>query len=195
MSRLPFSYFTVSSFSPLFILQLPVYYQYPSTTSIMVSVYNLHGRFVHVQVNPDGSSIVRNIGFYPKNLAKPGTGIDESIFGDDSNTPYDVSLTFAVTGQKLNTVINNVIGDQDRMYDLDNFNCTNAPVDALKSINIKLPLSEADKIYFTGADPADLGEDLRDIDLKKLSAENGNRNITRSVSNANNQKPPGRQGG
>ena len=44
------------------------------------------------QDNPDGSSIIRSVGFYPRDYVNPGTLTDHSIFGDDSNTPYNISL-------------------------------------------------------------------------------------------------------
>ena len=147
------------------------------------------------QINPDGSSIIRNVGFYPTTMTKPGASINPSIFGDDSNTPFDVSVNFSVTGSEFMTAISTVLRQQTKLYDLNYFNCTDAPLNTFRSIGINLPATKSNFPFFNGDNPSDLGEDLRDIDLKRLSTENGNRKITRSVSNANNQKPPARQGG
>ena len=146
------------------------------------------------QVNADGSHTIRNVGFYPKNQVKFGTTIDQSTFGEDSNTPFDVSLKFDVSGSEFMTVINKLVGEQSSSYDLDNFNCTDAMISALSSININLPSTKSTDLLFNGNDPADLGEDLRNLDLNQFSKDNGNRKITRSVSNFNNQKPPAKKG-
>jgi hypothetical protein len=53
------------------------------------------------QHNADGTSIIRTVGFYPKNSVKPGNEKDQSIFGNDSYKPYDVSLNFTVTSPQF----------------------------------------------------------------------------------------------
>ena len=146
------------------------------------------------QHNSDGSAIIRNIGFYPKNSSKPGDPIDAAIFGEDSNTPFDVSLKISVSGADFITVIHR-LESQTLVYDLDNFNCTNSAMDALKSININLPSTKSNSALFSGNNPGDLGEDIRNMDLNNFSANNGSRKITRTVSNSNNQTAPKRSGG
>lgn len=146
------------------------------------------------QTNPDGSTVVRNLGFYPKNGVKPGTSVDQSIFGDDSNTSYDVSIKFSVSGSEFMQVIHSLNNQQVLNYDLDNFNCTNSAMDALNNINIHLPSTLSTDFLFHGNDPADLGEDLRNLDIDKFNQANGNRQVTRSVSNFNNQMPPPKKG-
>ncbi|KAA9038706.1 hypothetical protein FW778_14260 [Ginsengibacter hankyongi] len=146
------------------------------------------------QHNADGSSVIRNVGFYPRNTVKPGSETDESVFGEDSYTPYDVTLTFVVTGPEMNTVIGRIEDQQALQYDLNNFNCTNSAMDALKSINVNLPSTKADETLFSGNDPGDLGEDIRNMNLDNFSSQNGNRKITRTVSNSNNQYPKGKAG-
>lgn len=147
------------------------------------------------QHNADGTSIIRTIGFYPRNSVKPGSETDQSVFGDDSYTPYDVSLDFKVTGGEMARLIDRVLAQQAIQYDLNNFNCTNAAMDALQSININLPSTKSDATLFNGNDPGDLGEDVKGLNLTNFSAQNGNRKITRTVSNSNNQYSKGRAGG
>lgn len=146
------------------------------------------------QHNTDGSSIIRNIGFYPKYSAKPGDPLDVAVFGEDSNTPFDVSLKISVSGSDFVTVIRN-LQNQTMVYDLNNFNCTNSAMSALKSININLPSTKSVSALFSGNNPGDLGEDIRNMDLNNFSASNGSRKITRTVSNSNNQVAPKRNGG
>ena len=146
------------------------------------------------QHNADGSSIIRNIGFYPKYTSKPGDPLTVAIFGDDSNTPFDVSIKISVSGADLITVLHSLEG-QPLVYDLDNFNCTNSAMDALKSININLPSTKSNSALFDGNNPGDLGEDIRSLNLNNFSANSGNRAMTRTVSNSNNQSAPPRSGG
>jgi len=147
------------------------------------------------QHNADGTSIIRTIGFYPKNTVKPGTETEPSVFGDDSDTPYDVSLDFSVTGAEMTKVVNRVLAQQAIQYDLNNFNCTNAAMDALQSINVNLPSTKSDGALFNGNDPGDLGEDVKGLNLNNFSTQNGDRKITRIVSNSNNQYSKGTLGG
>jgi hypothetical protein len=146
------------------------------------------------QHNADGTSIIRTVGFYPKNSVKPGRETDQSIFGNDSYTPYDVSLNFTVTGTQLSKVASTLVNQQAYQYDLDNFNCTNSAMDALKAININLPDTKSDEPLFSGNDPGDLGEDIRSLNLNDFSAENGNVKAIRTVSNSNILYPKGRTG-
>jgi hypothetical protein len=78
---------------------------------------------------------------------------------------------------------------------LNNFNCTNSPMEGLKSININLPSTKSTETLFSGNDPGDLGEDIRGLNLNDFSAQNGNRKITRTVSNLNNKYSKGKVGG
>ena len=146
------------------------------------------------QQNADGTRVIRTLGFYPKNSVKPGSEKDQSVFGDDSNTPYDVSLDFTVTGAEMATVIGKLLDQQALQYDLDNFNCTNSAMEALKSININLPSTKSNESFFSGNDPGDLGEDIRKLDLDNFSVQNANRKITRTVSPSDDQRPKGRMG-
>ena len=147
------------------------------------------------QRNADGSAIVRSVGFYPKGAVKPAASVDESVFGDDSNTPYDVALSISVSASDFNTVVSAVENERNSSYDLNSFNCTSAPMRALQSINVNLPSTKSVQLMFYGNDPADLGEDIRSMDLNNFSAENGNRKMKRVASNFNDQKPPAKQGG
>ncbi len=153
-----------------------------------------HSFLTFDQANADGTHTIRNVGFYPKNEVKAGKSVDQSIFGDDTNTPFDVSVKFDVSGSEFTTVINTLLSQQSANYDLDNFNCTNSLMSALGTININLPSTKSTDLLFNGNDPADLGEDIRSLDLDKFSQDNGNRKITRSVSNFNDKKPPAKKG-
>jgi hypothetical protein len=95
----------------------------------------------------------------------------------------------------LSKVASTLVNQQAYQYDLDNFNCTNSAMDALKAININLPDTKSDEPLFSGNDPGDLGEDIRSLNLNDFSAQNGNVKTIRTVSNSNILYPKGRTGG
>jgi len=154
-----------------------------------------HAYLTLQQINSDGSMVVRNIGFYPKNSVKPGRAIGQSTFGDDSDTPFDVSLKITVSGSDFSTVVNTLTTQQSLNYDLNKFNCTSSAISALGSININLPNTNSGSILFNGTNPADFGEDIRAINLNEFSTNNGGRKIVRIQSNDNVHKPPPKAGG
>lgn len=94
-----------------------------------------------------------------------------------------------MTGKELNTVINTLLNQQDNNYELNNFNCVNSAAAALASIKVNLPLTKSgDQTFFSGNNPGDLGQDIRNLDLNSFSRNNGNRNVYRTVSDRNNQQ-------
>ena len=94
----------------------------------------------------------------------------------------------------MNSVLTQLKYQQALQYDLNNFNCTNSAMEALNSINIYLPSTKSDELLFSGNDPGDLGEDLRNLNLNAFSAENGDRKIVRTASNSDNQYPKEKTG-
>jgi hypothetical protein len=68
-------------------------------------------------------------------------------------------------------------------------------MDALSTINVNLPSTKSgDELLFYGNSPADLGQDIRELNLDEFSNNNGNRTVVRKVSNFNDQKPPSKEG-
>ena len=143
----------------------------------------------------DGSMIIRNIGFYPLSGAKPGNGIDKSIFGDDSGTPYGVSLNISLSSSEFDVFRNAIYQQENKNYLLEGFNCTNSIITSFNAIQITLPSTIGANSLFVGNNPADLGQDIRELDLNKFSNQNGGRKVVRSVSNKNDITPPARKGG
>ena len=147
------------------------------------------------QNNPDGTKVIRNIGFYPENSVYPGNFEDESIFGEDSETPFAVSLKMTVTGQEMNTVVNSLIAQQSLSYNLENSNCVSSVISSLQKINIQLPTTSSGiENLFKGVNPGDFGQDIRNLDLDKFGKDNGNRKVERKTSKKNDLQPSGKKG-
>lgn len=138
------------------------------------------------QSNTDGSSILRNVGYYPQNSVYPGSFRDRSVFGEDSKTPYSVSLKMTVSGSEFQTVMHSLLEQQSHPYDLEDFNCVNSVALVMEKIGVHLPMNPSCiDIIFKGVNPGDLGQDIRDLDLKSFQAKNGNRKISK-IENDNN---------
>ena len=153
-----------------------------------------HAYLTLLEQLPNGNVIVRNIGFYPKNYAKAGKPIDQSSFGDDSYTTSSVSLKISTTANEFNTLIANIITQEKLQYDLNSYNCTTSIIDALRSININLPSTIASTGLFNGNSPSNIGQDIRQLNLRNFSSENNGRKVVRTINEKNVNMPIERQG-
>ena len=101
-----------------------------------------------------------------------------------------------MTGNEFNTLESTIINNQQLNFDLNNYNCTSSTIQTFNSVNIHLPSTKSDAPLYSGNNPADLGQDIRNLDLKKFSSENGGRQVIRNVSkkNENDVKPPAKAG-
>ena len=147
------------------------------------------------QTKADGSVIIRNIGYYPETSVYPGKYTDQSVFGEDSETPISVSLNISVSGDEMSTIINSLISQQSVFYDLENANCASSIISTLDKINIQMP-STSSGIYnlFKGLNPGDLGQDIRNLDVNKFGKDNGNRKVVKRTSEKNDLKPTPKKG-
>lgn len=143
---------------------------------------------------PNGNLIIRNIGFYPMHGAKPLNENDQSIFGDDSKTPFSVSLKISISANEFSALQATIYNLQKSNYDLNDNNCTTVIINTLNNINVHLPSTIGDTKLFRGNDPADLGEDIRGLDLKKFSNQNEGKQVIRNTSSKNSQFSPSKTG-
>lgn len=169
----------------------------PNTNSLInfANNYNAGHAYLTLQENlSNGDIIIRNIGFYPMHSAKPGSENDQSIFGDDTETVYSVSMKIPMSHNEFGNLLANIKNDQSREYNLESYNCTTVIISAFNSINVHLPATTRESFKFDGYNPADLGQDIRKLSLDKFSVENGSKQIVRTVSKKNDQLPPKRTG-
>ena len=147
------------------------------------------------QRNSDGSKIVRNIGYYPRNSVYPGKYKDASVFGEDSDTPFAVSLKIDVNGSDFKMILNSLIDQQSKSYDIESFNCVTSVASALKKIDVDLPLTSSGiSFVFEGSNPGDFGQDIRNLNLNTFSQSIGNKSVWRRNSLDNNLFPPPKTG-
>ena len=142
----------------------------------------------------DGSAIIRNVGFYPRNFAKPGNETDVSVYGEDSETPFCVALKISVSAKEFSTIQTALYNQQIMKYDLDDYNCTTSVIKTLESINLHLPATIGHTGVFNGNDPGDLGQDITELSLEQFSTANGGRKLVRTIKQDNSGKPPSKSG-
>jgi len=121
-----------------------------------------------------GSSIPVNryVGFYPSTMVSPFLPETPGAVADNSNTAYDVSVTFSVSGAQFKTAMEQFAAATKGNYNLNWNNCTDICISALNIIGLNVPKTIGTWPLGQGANPADLGEDLRLFNSPSIRQKN-----------------------
>lgn len=132
--------------------------------------------FLTLSETSPSNSIVRNVGFYPTANVDPLSTSSAGALNNDEMHEYNVAVTINLTSSEFNTLLNYIsqVGSSKLSYDLNSFNCTTFALNALSNVGINLPRTNGTWPNGSGANPGDLGEDLRKMTLTSK--------MTRSVS-------------
>jgi hypothetical protein len=107
------------------------------------------------------------MGFYPKTITTPANPRCGGVIGDDESHGYDVSITLNhVTTNQLNSLLayyRQIVANS--IYDLNDYNCTTVAIGAFQKLGINLPSTIGNWFGGRGVNPADLGEDIRSMQL------------------------------
>jgi hypothetical protein len=118
-----------------------------------------------------GTTIVRNVGFYPSVNVSPFSSSAQGALDDNENDIYNISGSFTLN----NTMFFNILGyipigsSPGYNYDVNSNNCTTFAINALAAGHIYLPSTTGYWIGGLGNDPGDLGEDIRDHDFSGMT--------------------------
>jgi hypothetical protein len=182
---------STSSYSISINVEEPV----PGSGKSITATLNVgHTYLTFEQENADGSKIVRNDGFYPLTSVFPWSPNDYGTFGENSTTGVSAVLKIWVSPTDFMTAVHNEAGQQSLRYNLYSYNCTTSALNVLSSIGINDLDQYAAGTLFTGNFPGNLGWTIRNLDLDVFSQLNGNRQMTRTLSGANNIMPPAKTG-
>lgn len=115
----------------------------------------------------DGT-ITRNVGFYPKGSVNPASPESGGQLNNDANHDYDISLTITMDNSQFFTLLDfvNNGNNSGNNYNLNSNNCTNFVVNALASTGIHVANTRGSWLGGAGANPGDLGEDIRHMTLQ-----------------------------
>lgn len=130
------------------------------------AVYVGHTYLIMTEVTPT-RTVVRNVGFYPLNGAKPYSPSDIGALNNDQLRSYDIKLTINMTSSQFFNVLDYIkqsanIGLQ---YNLNTNNCTTFAIRALNSAGFNIPATTGTWHNGQGLNPGDLGEDIREMTL------------------------------
>lgn len=127
-------------------------------------------RLGHTFIGIEQNGVARNIGFYPdRGGAANLLGPQGSELHDNSSSPYHVSISVDIDSNQLTNVIN-YIENYSSSYDWNTYNCTDFGIATASLGGISLPSTIGTKSQwgipvFEGANPSDLGEDMREFTL------------------------------
>jgi hypothetical protein len=133
--------------------------------------------YVMLEQNQNGLITRRIAGFYATGDPRPWNPIQTSVWGNDSNSAFDVGVVvnlgnnYQAFGSFAGTLIQ--MGGQ---YDLNNYNCTDAALQAFNAIGIHFPDTQGYWYVGGGTNPSDLAEDLRnwgELDSRMTKYSNG----------------------
>lgn len=131
--------------------------------------------FISIQ---QGNNVV-SFGFYPLE----GIGYQKSvngIMGDNSNYPFDLSISIPIDASKLNNIINYSVNfSQNVTYNLQTNNCSNFGIYVANMAGVPISISEATGNWLlgSGANPGALGQQIRNMELPltaTLNTKEGN---------------------
>jgi hypothetical protein len=106
-------------------------------------------------------SVSRYVGFYPSTMVSPFLPVTPGAIADNSNTDYDVSITFKVSGKEFKAIMEQFQAETKNDYNLNWNNCTDVCINSLNVVGLNIPRTLSTWPLGKGVNPADLGEDLR----------------------------------
>jgi hypothetical protein len=135
----------------------------PSGTSGTGNPVNAGHTFLILSESYYGTTITRNIGFYPSTAINPVNPNSQGVFNDDDNHSYNISGSFTVNSAQFFSTLNYITSANTTgyLYNLNTNNCTTFAINAVYQAGITLPRTVGTWLGGAGDDPGDLGEDLR----------------------------------
>jgi hypothetical protein len=125
-------------------------------------VYAGHA-FLQLSETYGGTTITRNVGFYPATNVNPASVTAQGQLNDDETHAYNVSGSFTVDDAQFFNILNFVSqgNSSGYLYNLNTNNCTTFVINAVAQAGIDLPRTIGTWLGGAGNDPGDLGQDIR----------------------------------
>jgi len=160
----------------------------PAGSSASQNPFNTGHTFLIFSENSAGNIITRNVGFYPLGMVNPYYPSDQGILDNNEKSPYNISLTFTVTGTQFFAMLGyaSIGNNPGYFYDLNANNCTTFVIHTLAAGSIMLTAAQG--VWPGGGhgyDPGDLGEDIRSMSLPSNATRNTVQNLHSNQGNCN----------
>ena len=139
----------------------------PAGSSNAGNIVDVGHTFLIFTEHYGGTTITRNLGFYPSSLVTPASPSAPGRLNNNENSPYNISATFTVTNAAFTNMLNSVARASDAgfNYNLNSENCTTFALETLAAGGINLPSTIGTWTNGMGNNPGDLGEDIRQMNL------------------------------
>ncbi len=125
-----------------------------------------HTFLILEQIKSNGTRVIRNIGYYPKESVKPLVNpISDGAFVNDEFHEYDVSLTTTVSESSFFQFLEILKNSSSEQYNLNDNNCSSFCTKKLRQIGIEISETSGRWPFGSGVNPGDLGEDIRQMQL------------------------------
>ena len=119
----------------------------------------------------NGTTITRNVGFYPADNVSPLQVTSQGALNDDETSTYNISGSFNVTNAQFFNILNFISQGNTAgyLYNLNTNNCTTFVLNAVAQAGINLPRTTGTWPNGAGTDPGDLGEDIRNNNIPGMT--------------------------
>ncbi|MFN1218824.1 RHS repeat-associated core domain-containing protein [Chryseobacterium kwangjuense] len=145
-----------------------------------------HAFITLTRKNTDGTVDSKTFGFYPY---PPGVSpVSSNASGkikDNEGHEQEVVQTRGISEKDFNDVLDFVESDKNTTYDLNINNCADFVINAAAAGGVNLPKTSSSYGGFSGHNPGDLGEDLRqqNNNIRKGKTPEGNSKTPKSKNN------------
>ena len=143
-------------------------------TSATNNPFDVGHTFLIFSETAGGSTITRNVGFYPRTVVDPFAQSDQGQLNDNESSGYNISLTINIDNAQFFNMLNYISqgNNPGYMYNLNSNNCTTFVIDALQAGSVNLSTQIGVWLNGSGYDPGDLGEDIRTMPLASNMTRN-----------------------
>jgi len=127
--------------------------------------------FLILTENYGGTTITRNVGFYPATNVSPSNSSSQGSLNDNELHSYNISGSFTVNNAQFFNILNYVTqaNNAGYLYNLNSNNCTTFVINSLAQAGIYLPRTMGTWLGGAGDDPGDLGEDIRNNNIPGMA--------------------------
>jgi hypothetical protein len=155
----------------------------PDGTSATGNPVDVGHTFLVFTESYGGTTIARNVGFYPAGNVTPVYPSDQGQLDNNASSIYNISLTITLTNAQFFTMLNFVEqgNNPGYLYNLNSNNCTTFALNALASGGVDINSTKGSWPGGSGFDPGDLGQDIQsmalDPDMTRNTVESAHPNL------------------
>lgn len=141
----------------------------------------------HTFISITQGGITRFMGFYPSQGISPFSSppAAKGILINDQGHAFNVSITSNINASQLNNLVGYINSVSNATYNLNTFNCTNFGIDAAGKVGISLPKTSGTWPGGGGANPGNLGQDLRSLNNSSIQKNSYGGNAPKNSGNCN----------